>query len=763
MMNVQILRWLLLATVCFWRVSSELCVPMVECSRDLNRIPRQTCRLIDNSFGVVCHNAANRIRKSWHNDEFPRFGRKPPPFSGRMKYQRQGFLVDVSLAKEAARKVANQAHNDRNMWTRQAKFSSNGNVMDTPNRRELQFLSGTSFGADSNNRTLYHLRILGVLSKIGSLKKIAYPKSRVRRSTDFSMLIPDCEPASTPACSEKAAEFWRNDIGQCNHLEDTRTGATLMPQVRMLPARYEDGVSEPLQTGNRGFPLPSTRTISAATIDTSTNTARLFTGLLLVFGQLVAHDLVLSATQLPANGNLSSCCQGLEFPQPPLDEDCWPIRVSARDPLYRHAGVRCLNQFRSRVAAFELSGCLAQPASPENQVTHYLDASIIYGSSSQQVHELRAGQGGKLKMDSNNMLTKERGRFLTGEGRSNVTPMLSFLHTLLAREHNRIAEELQRLRPEFSDLQLFMLARRIFVGEYQHIVYNEYLTIILGVDYMDKLGISVDLERPWMFDELEDPSITVEFSTAAFRFGHSMVMNDVVLRGQNAKTLQKMKLTDLFFGEDILNEPNMFEAFGRSLLWQSPGNVGSSFSPATVEQLFANSSENLGLDLVALNLNRGRDHGLPSYIQMRRACTGEKIGDRWSDLLKFFHRHDLLKLKRAYRSVHDIELYIGGILEKKKPGVFVPPIFQCIIGNQFHSLLYGDRFFYLHRNTSASFSERQIAELKKASFSRLLCDNMKLKQLPPNALWQQNKLNPIVSCKSKAIPKLDISVFVPSV
>jgi peroxidase len=128
-------------------------------------------------------------------------------------------------------------------------------------------------------------------------------------------------------------------------------------------------------------------------------------------------------------------------------------------------------------------------------LTHYIDATNVYGAHESRTRELRSFIGGKLKtsvgisqkptlpqgQDGSCRNTDSRVQcFSAGDGRVNENNALTGMHTLFMREHNRIAEELQRINPQWDDEKLFSEARKIVVAEMQHIVYNEWLPVIIG-------------------------------------------------------------------------------------------------------------------------------------------------------------------------------------------------------------------------------------------------------------------------------------------
>lgn len=98
------------------------------------------------------------------------------------------------------------------------------------------------------------------------------------------------------------------------------------------------------------------------------------------------------------------------------------------------------------------------------------------------------------------------------------------VQTLFAREHNRIATILSEINPQWSDERLFAESRHIVIAELQHITYNEWLPYIIGTENMHRFDLNVR-EHGYSFDYDYhlNPSVTAEFTTAAFRFGHSTV------------------------------------------------------------------------------------------------------------------------------------------------------------------------------------------------------------------------------------------------
>src|SRR5262249_27500086 len=135
---------------------------------------------------------------------------------------------------------------------------------------------------------------------------------------------------------------------------------------------------------------------------------------------------------------------------------------------------------------------------------------------------------------------------------ANETTELTALQTLFMRNHNAIARQLQLSHPDWGDQQLFDEARKLNIAEYQSIIYNAYLPDLLG---------PTALAAYTAYDAGVDPSISTEFSTVGFRFGHSLLNNTVARDANDGSSLGDIGLAFSFFNPTLLT-PGGIDPFG---------------------------------------------------------------------------------------------------------------------------------------------------------------------------------------------------------
>ncbi|KAL3886209.1 hypothetical protein ACJMK2_026218 [Sinanodonta woodiana] len=564
------------------------------------------------------------------------------------------------------------------------------------------------------------------------------------------MPILKCPFSNVPDCSHAATSRYRSIDGSCNNMVNGLWGRSFTPFERMVPAHYANGVDEPRQTSLSGGPLPLARKISSQFHQPSLLGHLMpdLSQMAMEFGQFLSHDIQRNALSTGQDGANINCCGNN---RPSSEDPCFAIEIPTDDPYYSTFNRTCMNFVRA-LPTPKLDCRLGQ-RQQLNQNTHYIDGSQIYGSETNTSNSLRAFTGGKLKTgeDPNipNLLPKDTANtancklptsnanvkcFLAGDIRVNQHPALSSLHTIFMREHNRIAAGLAALNNNWTDQVLYDEARKIVGAMLQHITYKEYLPVILG----DAIMTSHDLHPLTSgyfsgYDSNVNPAIKNEFATAAFRFGHSMVHDSLKYNGNGGDRLFK----DIFLNPDILyHTTGGVDGILKGLTDSYSQKVDERLSSQLTRHLFE-SQPGFGADLAAINIQRGRDHGIPGYLLMKAIC----------DVDSNVHDPAVWKaLKALYKNTIDIDLFSAGVSEKPVTGGNVGPTFACLIAKQFEALKKGDRYYYENSDNQA-FTLEQLDEIRKTSLSKIICRNTEITSIPTNAfITSSGARNPLMSC-----------------
>ena len=431
------------------------------------------------------------------------------------------------------------------------------------------------------------------------------------------------------------------------------------------------------------------------------------------FGQFLDHDISLS----PEHEVEESCCE-VPANGKTKDEECYEILLPPDDPFYSSLNQSCIHLTRS-----EPHSSSGWPPSikreQQNIITSFLDASNVYGSDAERSKRVRSMVKGKLQVLNDHNLLPE-GNFqrcsvpIAGDVRAMENPMLASIHALFVREHNRICDQLwttidwtQYGNPECDndecDELMYQNARRVLIAEWQSIIYNEWLPLILGESRISDFNLKLDSVSS--YDNTTDPSTLVSFSTAAFRFGHSMVRGTFAKDSiTNGDTVKHVNLSDSFFNPNEYRENGM-EMLLAGLQTVKAQNMDRFVSSELTNLLFKDtdgpSKPRFGQDLVARNIARGRDHGLQGYAKFYSSFGPQIDPNRfmkcWNHRPLAFEPTEWNLMKQIYIHPKDIDLFVGGLLEKRLPNQgILGYMFGFLVAEQFRRFKDGDRFFFTH-------------------------------------------------------------------
>ena len=416
--------------------------------------------------------------------------------------------------------------------------------------------------------------------------------------------------------------------------------------------------------------LPGPRTISHAFHEDKDVPSTKVTHMVTQFGQFVDHDV----GETPSHESEGCCSKGLE-------DECFPIPIQTTDSFYSLRNVSCLDFARS-VAYCEENGGVRQQF---NGLTHFFDASMVYGNSEDMANSLRSFVDGKLKVGTFDLLPMdENGEELAGDHRVREMPGLTSLHTLFVREHNRICDLLQLLYIKYNtDWFLYQIARKIVIAEYQSIVYGEFLPAIIGNQNLEGLTLSNEGSS---YDPMTNPSITNEFSTASYRFGHSMIQGIIELFAtDNSGKLEQFVLHDEFRDTSRLGVfgGKGMEKILMGLINQPSQTFDKDVTIEVTNFLFPDEGKNFGGDLVARNLQRGRDHGLPGFCCYYKVYEDENFDctNGWSERYNGFSLENWALLQSIYEKPSDIDVFTGGLAQEAQDDSLIGNVFNQMIGN----------------------------------------------------------------------------------
>ncbi|XP_022099942.1 thyroid peroxidase-like isoform X2 [Acanthaster planci] len=549
----------------------------------------------------------------------------------------------------------------------------------------------------------------------------------------IDQVIHRLQPATDSTVCSDSTRRYRTPDGTCNNQEHPEWGMANLPLRRFLPSSYDDDKKAPRKSSS-GYNLPSARMVSiGATNEVRELLASGYSALNVHFGQLLSHDL----SQVPQIPGKCSDCQ--------MSDICFPIPIPTNDPVFTDQ--KCFDFSRS-VGTPSRYGDQPWACQQTNRITSYLDASFVYGSSLKTMDSLRirSDPQGLLRVTPNpdpskmdllppdNEISNCAGQDAhitcgkSGDSRTAEQVGLTALHTVWLREHNRIARELSRINYHWNGDRVFHEARKIVGAEWQHIVYNEYLPLLIGKRVARLYGLDVNLQTgaEYAYDGSVDATIRNGFATAAFRLGHSQISATVWRVDQHFERV----FSDIKTREAFFNATHIYDTQGggsgailRGMLVQPLDGVDRFFSSAVRSHLFEDPVKGFGLDLIALNIQRGRDHGLPGYVRFRAEVCGFGLITTWEDLEHALPRRIAKRLRRIYRSVEDIDPFVGLFAERHLPGTLVGPTLACLLAKQFSYLKQGDRFWYENTEGEQALTSEQREEIQKSSMARVLCDN----------------------------------------
>ncbi|MGI9431457.1 MAG: peroxidase family protein, partial [Myxococcota bacterium] len=495
--------------------------------------------------------------------------------------------------------------------------------------------------------------------------------------------------------------------GTGNNQEQPEWGSTDEALLRITSVEYADGISEPT-----GADRPSAREVSngvAAQTESVANDRGL-TDMAWLWGQFIDHDIDLTENAEPA--------------------EAFDIEVPAGDAYFDPLGTGEVTIGLNRSVYEEGTGETADdPRAQINQITAYIDGSVVYGSDQERADALRTFEGGRLETSEGDLLPfNEEGLanaggtsetlFLAGDVRANENAALTAMQTVWVREHNRIADGVALMEPSLTDEEIYQRARSIVTAELQAITFNEFLPALLGEGAISSYS---------GYDPSVNAGISNVFSTAIYRFGHSMLSSELLRLNNDGSVADEgnLSLSEAFFAPGEISE-NGIDSILLGAASQQAQEIDTLIVDDVRNFLFGPPGAG-GFDLAALNIQRGRDHGLADYNQVRVDVGLEPVTS-FAEITSDVELQQTLQ--DLYGDVDNIDVWVGALAEEHVVGASVGELASTVISEQFERIRDGDSNWY-----QAVFSGEQLRQIEKTTLADVIERNTDITGLQSNVLF----------------------------
>ncbi|CAB3380635.1 Hypothetical predicted protein [Cloeon dipterum] len=555
-------------------------------------------------------------------------------------------------------------------------------------------------------------------------------------------LLTGCWDDSGNSCSAapepQHAEYPGYD-GWYNNLAHPELGAADTPLLRRTPAFYEDSVYKPVS--GRPNPFNLSKQLLTGPIGSKSRTGK--TALLVFFGQQMVEEI-------------------LDVQRPGCPPEYFNIPIPEGHEYREHSPYHTEMPFlRSR---FDMRTGFSpnNPRQQLNEITPYIDGGLTYGVTKAWADQLRVREDGTLEKDGLLASAGDGGLypaynkqrlpmanppppafherwvkqhetanvnrfFKLGNPRGNENPFLLTFGIVWFRWHNVLAKVLKKNHGNWSDEKIFNEARKWLIATHQSVVMYEWLPSWLGQQ----------LDNYTRYDPSVDPQIDHFFQTSAMRFGHTLVVPGVYMRDyaeNGCKVIKEKRVvrTCQFFWRP--QEPMLLNVSSSNirkegdidrLLMGMASQLSEAEDHAIVEDLRGRVFGPLEFsrrDLMAVNIQRGRDHGIPDFNTAREAYGLQ----RYTSENNFTRVNETIKqeLKKLYSKEGDtgsewlnrIDVWIGGILETTDtPG----ELFSAVIKDQFTRIRNGDRFWFENKFNKL-FTADEIERIKSIRLRDIL-------------------------------------------